>query len=414
MLFRMSEHRRVTYRLYPSTAQNTALWTMHEAHRALYNAALEERREAWRKHERSISFAEQCKSWTEIRREHREYAAINAQSGQVTLKRLQRAFENFFRRVKAGDTPGYPRFKAKHRFSGWGYKTHGDGFRFISGKNWRHGKLRLSGVGTINARGEARVPGEVVTAEIKRDATGWLLSLVLACAPRRERTAEREAGLDWGVETLATLAYGPGSYERCDNDRLGQRAAAVTTEAQRQLARAQRRKRTRRAKKARTQVARRARKLANQRKDRAHKLSARLVREHRLLVTEELSVANMTASAKGTVEAPGRRVAQKAGLNREILDTNPGLLMQLLAYKAEEAGCKLVVLDTRKHKPSQTCPICRARRKKALSERSHACDCGFSASRDQASALHMLAMGLTLEGREPAWVLPPETPSRAA
>lgn len=110
-----------------------------------------------------------------------------------------------------------------------------------------------------------------------------------------------------------------------------------------------------------------------------------------------------TASAKGTVEDPGENVAQKAGLNRAILDATPGAFLNMLATKAEEAGCELVILNTRKEKPSQTCPACLAVQKKALKQRTHACGCGFKATRDQASALAMLAKGLILSGREPAW-----------
>jgi putative transposase len=123
----------------------------------------------------------------------------------------------------------------------------------------------------------------------------------------------------------------------------------------------------------------------------------------------------MTASAKGTVEEPGKNVRQKAGLNRSILDTAPGSLFKMLVTKAEEAGCELIILNTRKHKPSQTCPCCGGVRKKKLSEREHHCEAtGFRATRDQAAALAMLVAGLKQAGREPSWAARPETPARAA
>jgi putative transposase len=122
----------------------------------------------------------------------------------------------------------------------------------------------------------------------------------------------------------------------------------------------------------------------------------------------------MTASAKGTVEKPGKKVKAKAGLNRSILDATPGSLVNVLLTKAEEAGCQVVLLDPRKHRSSQTCPPCGVIRKKTLDERKHDCTCGFVASRDQAAALSMLVAGLRLLGREPAWAAGPETPARAA
>jgi putative transposase len=409
-----SVNRRVTYKLYPSRTQAAALDRLCMLHRHLYNGALEERIEAYRKARKSISFADQCASLTVIRRECPEYLAVNAQSAQVTLKRLDRAFQAFFRRVKAGEAPGFPRFKSRNRFPGFGFKTHGDGFSFTPGTNWRHGRLRISGVGTMEARGEARTPGRVVCADVQRKADGWFLSLVVACEPHRERTADRECGLDWGVETFATLAHGPGETTAVPNDRLLNAEADRIRETQRALSTALRGKRSKRAAKARRLLAKRHRKVASRRKNLPHQTTARLVRDHALIVTEELAVVNMTASAKGSVEEPGRNVAQKAGLNRAILDTAPGGFLSMLRCKAEEAGTQLIELDTRKHRPSQTCPCCGAIRKKTLAERVHRCGCGFVAGRDEAAALAMLAAGLRMLGREPAWATRPETPAQAA
>jgi putative transposase len=120
---------------------------------ALYNAARQERCDAWRLAKTPIGFGAQCQSVTVIRREDPAYLALNAQSLQVTLKRLDLAFAAFFRRVKEGaQEPGFPRFKGRDRFPGFGFKTHGDGFKFQPDEGWRHGKLRLSGIGTMRAR----------------------------------------------------------------------------------------------------------------------------------------------------------------------------------------------------------------------------------------------------------------------
>lgn len=106
-------NRSVTYRLSPSASQRRELERLHRLHRQLYNAALEERIDAWRKGRVSIGYIDQCKSLTQIRRENPEDLAVNAQSAQVTLKRLDRAFAAFFRRCQAGQTPGFPRFKGR-------------------------------------------------------------------------------------------------------------------------------------------------------------------------------------------------------------------------------------------------------------------------------------------------------------
>ena len=115
---------------------------------------------------------------------------VNVSSLQVTLKRLDLAFKAFYRRAASGKEPGFPRYKSRARFAGMGFKGHGDGWRFTPGTNWRHGKLRLQGVGTIKLRGEARTPGRIVSCEILRKpglgpkgATAWFASVVVECEP---------------------------------------------------------------------------------------------------------------------------------------------------------------------------------------------------------------------------------------
>ena len=148
--------RKTTYRLYPTPKQAVALDALLRSHQQLYNAALEERISAWSKAGKSISYADQCKSLTQLRTELPEWALANCSSQQMTLRRLNKAFAAFFRRVKAGQEPGFPRFKSLARFPGFSFKGHGDGWRFTPGADWRHGTLRLSGVGQIRARGQAR------------------------------------------------------------------------------------------------------------------------------------------------------------------------------------------------------------------------------------------------------------------
>ena len=406
--------RRVTLKLYPSATQATEMERVCDLHRALYNAALQERIDAWRLSKTSIGYAAQCKSVTQIRRDDTAYLGLNAQSLQVTLKRLDMAFSHFFRRVKAGETPGFPRYKGRDRFPGWGYKSHGDGFRFEPGANWRHGRLRLSGIGTMRARGEARTPGRVVCAAIQRKADGWFLSLVVECEPHRERIGDSVVGLDWGVETMATLCTGPMQFAEVENDRLLVKAQDGLKAAQRELSCHLRGKRSKRAARARKLLAKRSRKLANRRKDRNHKTTARLVRDHAVIITEDLSVKNMTASAKGTAERPGKNVRQKAGLNRAILDTAPGSWLSLLTSKAEEAAGRVILVDPRKLRPSQTDPVSGAVRKKALSERTHILPDGQVIGRDQASAWVLWNIGQRILGEERARSIVTETFARAA
>lgn len=407
-------HRRVSYKLYPSAMQAAEMERVRGLHRALYNAALQERSDAWEKSRVSIGYAAQCKSVTLIRREHPEYVGVNAQSLQVTLKRLDLAFAAFFRRVKAGEEPGYPRFRGRDRFSGWGYKHHGDGFRFEPDAGWRHGRLRLSGIGTMRVRGEARTPGHVVSADISRKADGWHLSLVVECEPHRERSGDLVAGLDWGVSTLATLCHGPHAFAEVPNDRLLAQEQDALAAAQKALSRALRGKRTKGAARAKLLLAKRSRRLANRRKNRNHQTTARLAAGHAVIVTEDLAIQNMTTSAKGTADKPGKNVAQKAGLNRAILDASPGGWLSMLRCKVEETGARLILVDPRFHKPSQTCPVSGERRKKLLAERTHTLPDGTVIGRDEAAAWVLWNIGQQILGEERAGVETPETARQAA
>jgi putative transposase len=126
-------NRKVTYRLYPNATQTERFLEMLGLHQRLYNTALEERVRTYRETGKGVSFVEQCKALTQWRKTVPALAGLNAQSEQVTLKRLHLAFQRFFRRMKNGETPGFPRFKSLCRYPGWGYKTHGDGWKLHPG-----------------------------------------------------------------------------------------------------------------------------------------------------------------------------------------------------------------------------------------------------------------------------------------
>ena len=159
--------RKVTFRLYPNIAQSERLVELLGLHQRLYNTALEERISAYQVSGKSLNYNAQAKALTEWRAYCPALAGVSAQSQQNTLKRLDLAYQAFFRRVKAGDgEPGFPRFKSIQRYPGWGYNTHGDGWRLFAGEGMKHGQVRLSGVGMVKMRGKARTSGAIKTAEV--------------------------------------------------------------------------------------------------------------------------------------------------------------------------------------------------------------------------------------------------------
>ena len=394
----MTATRTVSYKLYPSAAQEAALGAKLGMLRDLYNAALQERRDAWRLSGVSVRLSDQEKALKTVRAEIGGWLGlVHTHEAQTVLKRLDLAFAAFFSRLKAGGKPGFPRFKGRDRFPGWGYKEHRNGFRLETREGWRHGHVTLFGVGRMRVRGVARTPGRILKADVMRKAAGWFMSVVVEtdCAEREAATGPA-GGLDWGVATYATLALDDGTFEEVPNPRHLDAEAEAIREEQRSLSRLGReRKRSGRAQReAKRKLARRHAKVAARRKDFLHKLTARLAARHPLIATERLGVRGMTASARGTAADPGRNVAQKAGLNGSILDAAPAAFLNMLRYKAEEAGSRFLEADTRRLRPSQRCPDCGEIRKKALSERRHACPCGCDLGRDEAAALVLLRWGL--------------------
>lgn len=395
--------RRNTFRLYPTPKQAEALGEMLRSHQQLYNAALEERIDCYRKTGESLSFVAQCKSLTVLRKEFPEWAeAANCSSQQMTLRRLDKAFAAFFRRVKAGQAPGFPRFKSLARFPGFSFKSHGDGWRFTPGTDWRHGTFRVSGIGHLRARGRARQGGEVRASDVLHRDGRWYLSLTLDIGtPQRQRTGDAAMAFDWGVETFLTGLDHAEREVRLENPRWWQAEKDRVTGLQHAVSRKRNKRSNRRRKAVRRLSAARA-KTARRRLDWAHKEAAKLASRFALVATEELCIANMTRSAAGTKEEPGRNVSQKAGLNREILDTAPALFTSLFRLKVMETGGEWVEVPTRKLKPSQRCPACWSLAKKSLSDRTHACaECGHTESRDLASARVVLKWALdTQYGQE--------------
>ena len=410
--------RKVTYRLYPTEGQEARMLDMKGAHMRLYNAFLEQRRLTWRRQGISLGKSEQSAELTRLRQEDSDMGALNAQSSQVTLNRVDLAFQAFFRRVKAGQEPGYPRFKTFNRFSGWGYKTHGDGWTLIPGEKGKHGKLRLSGVGNIPMRGGMRDVGIPKTCEIMHRHGKWYISVTINCKPVRGR-GEGAIGFDWGIEHFLTVARDDGTFEEIDNPRWLRRneeklkGLYQSRDAKTKFSRAWRF--------VNGQIAKLHSKIARQRKDWHHKLSARLVHETGALFTEQLTIKNMSKRPKPKPgEKPGEWLpngaAAKSSLNKSILDGAPAQFLSYVRYKAANAGVTMGEAPTRKLKPSQRCRECGKVEPKGLAQRWHWCACGYRTSRDRNSAgvcldwgiehflilglacLNTLGLGTSLEG----------------
>lgn len=367
------QNRKVTYKIYPNKIQENKFCSILKVHQKLYNKALEQRITAYKEDKIYVSFKDQCKNLTEWRAADPELGALNAQSEQVTLKRLDLAFKHFFRRVKNGETPGFPRFKSFDRFKGWGYKTHGDGFKLFLNSENSNGYVRISGVGVIQIRGKSRNLGSPKTAEIVRKSDGWYLSVTIKCNPKRKR-GTAAISFDWGLENFITVIDTDNNINKVSNPRFGRQFADKIKLLQRKIAKSKKQSNNR--KKIIQKLKKAYHKLSEKRVNFIHTVANNLINKSSLITTEELDIKNMTR--KGGV--------YKKGLNREILNTTPAAFIQLLKCKAEEAGIYWFEIPTKKVKPTQTCHGCGRQEKKNLAERQHQCQCGVKCSRDENAA----------------------------
>lgn len=382
------------FRLRPTARQHIAMAACVAAHRELYNAALQERRDGWSRNQTCIKYGQQSAQLTEIRSERPDQAVWSFSSQQATLRRLDRAFDGFFRRVKEakpGVKPGFPRFKGKARFDSVLWPKDGDG------AHWRPEQRRvyLKGIGQVRVHLHRPVRGRVKTIQIKQQGKRWLLVLSCDDVPAIALPATgRQVGLDVGIVSFATTSDG----EHLDNPRWGRLATDRLTAAQQRLQRARCDSKNRQAK--REIAAARHRKIANQRKDFHHKQARILVKRFDILVVEDLAIVNMVRRAKPVPDPdnPGQFLANgaraKSGLNRSILDAGWGQFVSVLRAKAEDAGRTLIEVDPRH--TSDGCRACgHAVKENRVSQAQFACQrCGFRAPADEHAAGNILRAGL--------------------
>lgn len=377
--------RSYTFRLRPTARQHAALDACLQDHRTLYNAALEERREAWRRCRVNVFYTMQSAQLRDIRTLVPTQSRWSFSSQQATLRRLDRAFAGFFRRAKTGTGTGLPRYKSISRFTSVMWPSDGDGCR------WKpeHGQIYLQGIGTVKVSAHRPAEGVVKTIQIKREGRRWFLVLACDNVPARPLPASgASTGLDMGVSVFAATSDG----ELIANPRHGRMGAAELARAQQVLARKKPGSANRQAAKA--VVANRHRKIANQRRDLHHKIARRLVTDYDTIAIEDLKVSNMARSASGTVETPGVSVAQKSGLNHAILDAGWAQFRSILANKAEEAGRRVITVNPRH--TSQMHYLC-GRRGDRDGLRFWCPHCGIAEHADINAARNILRAGLALQ-----------------
>lgn len=360
------------FRLRPTKAQAKLLQVQLDECRWLYNELLSQRKIAYEELDMFLSKYQQLMFLPILKEERPSLKIVHSQVLQNIVDRLDKSFQAFFRRCKAGEKPGFPRFRGVHRYDSFCYPQ--SGFLLLGEE------ISLSKIGRIRIKMHRSIEGEVKTCTIKKTASGaW--DVTLSCEVRTvpsETTAEAIA-IDVGLESFATLSNG----QKIANPRFFKKGEKALAKAQRKLSKLQ--KGTKERRKAGRAAAKIHERIKNQRKDFCHKQSRKIVDQYQYICIEDLNVKNMIEGSH---------------FAKSIADVSWNQFRQFLTYKAAEAGRKLGLVNPAY--TSQICSQCGHLEPKKLAEREHKCSqCGYTAHRDFNAAQNILALGLDGLGEIP-------------
>lgn len=354
------------YRLFPSKSQARILERQLELCRQVYNDTLAYRKNAWQK-ERTVKRFETQDRLPQLKVDRPEFKEVHSLTLQNVVLRVELAFKAFFRRVKAGENPGHPRFKGKGRYDSITYPQSGFGLD--------SGKLHLSKIGDIKIKLHRSIDGKIKTCTVRKMPTGkWFacFSVEMKDIPLPPWKDRSIVGIDVGLESFATLSNG----EKIANPRFFRDEEKELARVQRKLSKAQKGTPEREA--ALRVVERVHERIGNKRTDFANQISRKLLDRFGVIVFEDLDIKNML---------------KNHNLAKSISDVAWGILVKATESKAAYAGSKVVLVDPKY--TSQMCSRCGLIVKKDLSERVHSCpECGLSMDRDLNAAINILRLGM--------------------
>ena len=353
------------YRLYPSRSQARLLDATLETCRHVYNDCIAELKTAYQERGETIGKYEQLRQVKERKATNPWAKNVHSHVLQTVVQDLDKAFDAFFRRVKAGETPGYPRFKGRNRWHSFGLKELGNGFK-VDGR-----RLKLSGIGRVAIRWHRPIDGQIKTLRISKKAGKWFASFscVVDEAQPLEATGA-DVGIDVGLSALITTSTG----EKVSHPRFYHKAQRRLRVAQRRVARRTKGGKNRRKAVAMLQV--QHERIANQRKDYLNKRAHDLITRYDRIALEDLTITRLV----------------HGNLAKSILDAGWGYLVQRLTHKAASAGRVVVLVDPRY--TSKTCSGCgRVFEGLTLKDRWVDCHCGVSLDRDHNAAINVFNRG---------------------
>lgn len=336
----------------------------------LYNAALQQRIEAYRRQGKTLRYVDQANELKAVRAVDEGLASYSFSAEQQVLRRLDKAFKAFFARVKRGKA-GFPRFRAKSMFDSAEFRV-GDGMTIRKTK--RLGVVGIPGEIKVKWHRDLPANAKVGAAVLSRSCGKWFVCFQITLLDGEVRQKDGvSVGVDVGLSSLIATSDG----ETVETPQWTKRAAKRQRRLQRALARCKRN--SKRRTKARRNLTRHSATTANRRRDFMHKLARSMVDRYAFIAIEDLSVARLARSM----------------LSKSVHNAAWGQLRLFLTYKAANAGTMLVAVDPRG--TSQTCPECGSVVAKTLADRTHRCECGCVMDRDVAAAkviLHRAVTGL--------------------
>ena len=353
------------FRMYPNKQQEALLDVTLETCRHLYNTALADRKNAYEQEGISRSYEDQAAILTLEKKDNPYLKGVFSQVPQDVLRRLDKAFKAFFRRVKAGENPGYPRFKGRGWYKSFTYPQ--VGFKLDGSK------ITLSKIGSIRIFKHREIEGKIKTCTIKKDHLGhWYATLVTEIEDIPLAEPKIAIGVDVGLKSLVALSNGT----TIQYPRYYVQSQAKLAVAQRNLSRKKKGSANRR--KARIKVAKISQRVQYLRDEFLHQVSRKIVDSADLIIFENLNISGMLKNHH---------------LAKHIQDHAWGKLIQFTQSKAAKAG-KIVELVDAKY-TSQKCSQCGIMVPKTLAERTHACpNCGLEMDRDLNASLNIRTLGL--------------------
>ena len=350
------------YRLYPIPCQARLLTQVLDVCRHWYNMCIEERQLAWQLEQRSVAKAQQEKTGIRYRAAFPKAQAVFSQTMQVVCDDVDKAYQAFFRRVKAGEKPGYPRFKGYHHFDSFGFKHYGSGIK-IDGR-----RLKIFGVGRVRVRWDRPIEGLIKTVRLRRTAGKWYACFSCELPdPLPLAPTSQAIGIDVNVENLLTDSENR-RVESPKQYRLAQRALQ------------RKKKGSKNRHKALLRVQRVHEHIKNQRQDLLNKEAHYYTQRYDLIGLEDLRIPNMVRNHH---------------LSKSILDQGWGYLRNRFVAKAANAGRQLVLVEPAY--TSKACSCCgQLFQHFDLSTRWVTCDaCGLSLARDHNAAINILKRATT-------------------